>query len=168
MATMNSGKVSWAAAEGWDVRAAEQTRGGRRAATELPDPFLANLTATKRWQVEQTLTATPKARRGEGTPAPLTLDVEGGPDDVYIVMTRYASGAIRFHMPTEPARRGRRRSTRTLYRFSIPVPAAPIAEPGGRRGFISATIKTVVLKVAGKIADYALAKLALLWETARW
>ncbi len=168
MATMKSGKVTWATAEGWDVRATEQTRGGRRAATEPPDPFLANLTATKRWQVEQTLTATPKARRGEGTPAPLTLDVEGGPDDVYIVMTRYASGAIRFHMPTEPARRGRRGSTRTLYRFSIPVPAAPIAEPGGRRGFISAAIKTVVLKVAGKIADYALAKLALLWETASW
>ena len=63
--------------------------------TEAPDPF---------WRVsrEQTLanrtdlTATPKARRGDGTPAPLTLDVEGGTDDIYIVMTRYASGAIRF------------------------------------------------------------------------
>ncbi|MCS6297238.1 MAG: CHAT domain-containing protein [Nitrospira sp.] len=168
MATMKSGKVSWAASEEWDVRSAEPAPRGRRGITEAPDPFLANLTATNRWQVEQTLTATPKARRGEAAPAPLTLDVEGGPDDVYIVMTRYASGAIRFHMPSEPARRGRRRSARTLYRFSIPVPAAPIAEPGGRRGFISAAIKAVVLKVAGKIADYALAKLALLWETATW
>ena len=168
MATMKSGKVSWAASEAWDVRSAEPAPRGRRGITEAPDPFLANLTATNRWQVEQTLTATPKARRGEAAPAPLTLDVEGGPDDVYIVMTRYASGAIRFHMPSEPARRGRRRSARTLYRFSIPVPAAPIAEPGGRRGFISAAIKAVVLKVAGKIADYALAKLALLWETATW
>ena len=168
MANMKSGTVSWATSEEWDVRAAEPARGGRRGAAETPDPFLANLTATKRWEVEQTLTATPKARRGETAPAPLTLDVEGDADDVYIVMTRYASGAIRFHMPNEPARRGRRRSTRTVYRFSIPVPAAPLAEPGGRRGFISAAIKAVVLKVAGKIADYALAKLALLWETATW
>ena len=168
MAKMTSGRVSWAASEEWDVRAAEPARRGRRAITEAPDPFLANLTATNRWQVEQTLTATPKARRGETAPAPLTLDVEGGPNDVYIVMTRYASGAIRFHMPSEQARRGMRRSARTLYRFSIPVPAAPIAEPGGRRGFISAAIKAVVLKVAGKIADYALGKLALLWETATW
>ncbi len=168
MAHMKSGTVSWSASEGWDVRTAEQARGGRRAAAEAPDPFLMNLTATKRWQVEQTLTATPKTRRGEAASAPLTLDVEGGPEDVYVVMTRYASGAIRFHMPSEPARRGRRRSARTLYRFSIPVPAAPLAEPSGRRGFISAAIKAVVLKVAGKIADYALAKLALLWETASW
>lgn len=168
MANKKSGSVSWAASKEWEVRAAEPARGGRRGVTEAPDPFLANLTATKRWHVEQTLTATPKARRGEATPTPLTLDAEGGPDDVYIVMTRYASGAIRFHMPTEPPRRGRRRSARTVYRFSIPVPAAPLAEPGGRRGFISAAIKAVVLKVAGKLADYALAKLALLWESATW
>ena len=168
MASTQSGKVSWSTSEGWDVRAAEPARGRRRGVTEAPDPFLANLTATKRWEVEQTLTATPRARRGEAVSTPLTLDVEGGPDDVYIVMTRYASDAIRFHMPSEPARRGRRRNARILYRFSIPVPAAPLAEPGGRRGFISAAIKTVVLKVAGKIADYALAKLALLWETTTW
>ena len=168
MAKKQSGTVSWAASEEWDVRTLESARGGRRGATETPDPFLTNLTATKRWEVEQTLTATPKARRGETAPAPLTLDVEGDPDDVYIVMTRYASGAIRFHMPNEPARRGRQRSARTLYSFSIPVPATPLAEPGGRRGFISAAIKAVVLKVAGKLADYALAKLALLWETATW
>ncbi|MBS0171512.1 MAG: CHAT domain-containing protein [Nitrospira sp.] len=168
MAHRQSGKVNWAASEGWDVRATGVTRGGRRAAAEPPDRFLEHLTATKRWQIEQTLTATPKARRGEAAPAPLTLDVEGAPDDIYVVMTRYASGAIRFHMPSEPARRGMRRSARTLYRFSIPVPAPPVSEAGGRRGFISAAIKTVVLKVAGRIADYALAKLALLWETATW
>ena len=168
MAHKKSGTVSWSTTEGWDVRATEQARGGRRAAGEVPDPFVANLTATKRWEVEQTLTATPKARRGEATPAPLTLDVEGAPDDAYIVMTRYNSGAIRFHMPTEPARRGIRRGGKRIYRFSIPVPAAPIAEAGGRRGFISAAIKAVVLKVAGKIADFALSKLALLWETATW
>ena len=166
MAHKKSGTVSWSTTEGWDVRATEQARGGRRAAGEVPDPFVANLTATKRWEVEQTLTATPKARRGEAAPAPLTLDVEGAPDDAYIVMTRYASGAIRFHMPTEPARRGIRRGGKRIYRFSIPVPAAPIAEAGGRRGFISAAIKDVVLKVAGKMADFALSKLALLWETA--
>ena len=168
MAHKKSGTVSWSTTEGWDVRATEQDRGGRRAAGEVPDPFVANLTATKRWEVEQTLTATPKARRGEAAPAPLTLDVEGAPDDAYIVMTRYASGAIRFHMPTEPARRGIRRGGKRIYRFSIPVPAAPIAEAGGRRGFISAAIKAVVLKVTGKIADFALSKLALLWETATW
>ena len=121
----------------------------------------------KRWQIEQTLTATLKARRGDGTPAP-PLWMSRWHDDIYVVMTRYASGAIRFHMPSEPARRGKRRGTRTVYRFSIPVPAAPVPEAGGRRGFISAAIKTVVLKVAGKIADYALAKLALLWETTTW
>ncbi|MCS6328166.1 MAG: hypothetical protein H8K06_13915 [Nitrospira sp.] len=150
MGHTQSGKVSWATSEGWEVRATGAVRGGRRATAEAPDPFLKNLTATKRWQIEQTLTATPKVRRGEAAAAPLTLDVEGGPDDIYMVMTRYASGAVRFHMPSEPARRGRRRGARTLYRFSIPVPAAPVAEPGGRRGFISATIKAVVLKVAGK------------------
>ncbi len=168
MAKATSGTVSWAASGEWDVRAEAPARGGRRGVTDLPDPFLANLTATNRWHVEQTLTATPKARRGEAAAAPLTLDVEGGPDDIYIVMTRYASGAIRFHMPNEPARRGARRGARKISRFSIPVPAAPLAEPGGRRGFISAAIKAVVLKVAGKIADFALAKLALLWETATW
>ncbi len=168
MANTQSGKVNWATSEGWDIRATGAVRGGRRAVAEPPDPFLKNLTATKRWQVEQTLTATPKVRRGEAAAAPLTLDVEGSPDDIYVVMTRYASGAVRFHMPSEPARRGRRRGSRTLHRFSIPVPAAPVAEPGGRRGFIGSAIKTVVLKVAGTIADYALAKLALLWETATW
>ena len=168
MAQKQSGAVSWATSEGWDVQAASSTRGGRRTAAEPPDPFLKNLTATKRWQIEQTLIATPKVRRGEAVAAPLTLDVEGAPDDIYVVMTRYASGAVRFHMPSEPARRGRRRGSRTLYRFSIPVPAAPAPEAGVRRGFISSAIKTVVLKVAGKVADYALAKLALLWETATW
>ena len=71
-------------------------------------------------------------------------------------------------MPTEPARRGLRRGARRIYRFSIPVPAAPLVDTDGRRGFISAAIKTVVLKIAGKIADFALSKLALLWETATW
>lgn len=141
---------------------------GRRAAAEAPDPFVAHLTATRRWEVEQTLVATPKARRGEAAPAPLTLDVEGDHDEAYVLMTRYASGAIRFHMPTEPARRGTGRRARRIYRFSIPVPAAPLIDEGGRRGFISAAIKTVVLKIAGKIADFALSKLALLWETAAW
>ncbi len=168
MAQRKSGKVTWSTAEGWDVRAAGPVRAGRRAAAEAPDPFVAHLTATSRWEVEQTLVATPKARRGEAAPAPLTLDVEGSPDDAYVVMTRYASGAIRFHMPTEPARRGVRRGGRRIYRFLIPVPAAPLADADGRRGFISAAIKTVVLKIAGKIADFALSKLALLWETATW
>ncbi len=168
MAQKKSGTVTWSTEHGWEVRAAEPARGRRRAAAEAPDPFVAHLTATNRWQVEQTLTATPKARRGEAAPAPLILDVEGGPDDAYVVMTRYASGAIRFHLPTEPARRGARRGSRRIYRFSIPVPPAPVAGPGGRRGFISAAIKAVVLKVAGKIADFALSKLALLWETATW
>ncbi|MBA5872960.1 MAG: CHAT domain-containing protein [Nitrospira sp. CR1.2] len=168
MAQKKTGTVSWATSEGWEVRATGAVQEGRRAAAEARDPFLENLTATHRWQIEQTLTATPKARRGEGVQPPLTLDVEGSPDDIYVVMTRYASGAVRFHMPSEPARRRARRGSRILYRFSIPVPAAPVPEAGGRRGFISSAIKTVVLKVAGKIADYALAKLALLWETATW
>jgi hypothetical protein len=110
----------------------------------------------------------PKARRGEAAPAPLTLDVEGSPDEAYVVMTRYASGAIRFHMPTELARRGMRRSARRTYRFLIPVPAAPVADADARRGLISGALKTVILKIAGKIADFALSKLALLWETATW
>src|SRR5574340_407622 len=168
MAQKKSGKVSWSTTEGWDVRAVERPRGGRRAAAEAPDKFLVDLTATKRWEVEQSLDATPKARRGEAAPAPLTLDVEGDQADIYVVMTRYASGAIRFHLPTEPARRGTKHSARRIFRFSIPVPAAPIAGEGARRGFISAAIKTVVLKIAGKVADFAISKLALLWETAAW
>ena len=99
MAHKKSGTVSWSTTEGWDVRATEQARGGRRAAGEVPDPFVANLTATKRWEVEQTLTATPKARRGEAAPAPLTLDVEGAPDDAYIVMTL---SLIHISEPTRP------------------------------------------------------------------
>ena len=81
MALNKTGKVTWSTAEGWDVRSAGPVRGRRRAAVEAPDPFVANLTATSRWEVQQTLVATPKARRGEATPAPLTLDVEGGSDD---------------------------------------------------------------------------------------
>ena len=108
MANTQSGKVSWSTSDGWDVRATGAARGGRRAASEPPDPFLASLTGTKRWQIEQTLTATPKARRGDGTPAPLTVDVEGGTDDIYVVMTRYASGANRFHIPICQAPRGKR------------------------------------------------------------
>lgn len=168
MAQKQSGRVSWATAQGWDVRSVERSRGRRRAAADTPDKFLADLTATKRWEVEQILDATPKTRRGEAAPAPLTLDVEGGPDDLFVVMTRYASGAIRFHLPTEPARRGRRRSAQRVYRFQIPVPAAPVAGDGTRRGFISAAIKAVVLKIAGKVADFALSKLAWLWETTTW
>jgi hypothetical protein len=168
MAQKKSGRVAWSTALGWEVLAAGPVHMGRRAAAEAPDPFVAHLTATSRWEVEQTLVATPKARRGEAVPAPLVLDVEGNPGEVYVVLTRYASGAIRFHMPTEPARRGTGRRTRRIYRFSIPVPAAPLIDEGGRRGFISTAIKTVVLKIAGKIADFALSKLALLWETATW
>jgi hypothetical protein len=41
-------------------------------------------------------------------------------------------------------------------------------DEGARRGFISRAVKAVVLKIAGKIADFALSKLALLWETATW
>ena len=166
MATKKSGKVTWTAAEGWEVQPEGTGRGARRGAAPV-DPFVGSLTATKRWEVEQTLTAAPKVRRGEAAPAPLTLDVEGGPDDVYVVMTRYPSGAIRFHFPSEPARRGVRRGGRTLRRFSIPVPVeAPIE--GARRGIISGAIKTIVLKVAGKVADFALSKRALLWESAAW
>ena len=168
MARRKSGKVTWSTAEGWDVQPASPVHVGRRAAAPVPDPFVARLTTTSRWEVDQTLVATPKARRGEAVPAPLVLDVEGNAGEVYVVMTRYASGAIRFHMPTEPAQRGTRRGMRRIHRFSIPVPAAPLIEEGGRRGVISTAIKTVVLKIAGKIADFALAKLALLWETAAW
>ena len=168
MAQKKSGKVTWSTAQGWEVRAVQSGRDGRRAAAEVPDPFVARLTTASRWEVDQTLVATPKARRGEGVPDPLIIDVEGNPGEVYVVMTRYASGAIRFHMPTEPARRRARQGLRKIHRFSIPVPAAPLDVESARRGLISTAIKTVVLKIAGKIADFAIAKLALLWETATW
>jgi hypothetical protein len=167
MAKKKSGKVMWETAAGWEVQQEAAARGAHRGAAAAPDPFVANLTATKRWQVEQTLTATPKVRRGEVAPAPLSLEVEGRADEVYVVMTRYQSGAVRFHFPIEPARRGARRRARMVHRFSIPVPVEIVGE-GGRRGFLSAAIKTVFMKVAGKIADYALSKLALLWETTTW
>lgn len=165
MAMKKRGKVSWAT-EGWDVQTEGTVRGPRRGAA-VEDPFAAKLAATNRWEVEQTLTATPKLRRGEAAPTPLTLDVEGRADEVYVVMTRYASGAIRFHFPSEPARRGTRRGGRVVHHFSIPVPAQTDAGTG-RRGFISAAIKTVVLKIAGAVADFVLPKLAYLWETAAW
>lgn len=165
MAMKKRGKVSWAT-EGWDVQSEGTARGARRGAG-AEDPFVAKLAATKRWEVEQSLTATPKVRRGEAAPAPLTLDVAGGADEVYVVMTRYASGAIRFHFPTEPARRGMRRGGRRIHRFSIPVPVQT-GSGDGRRGLISSAIKAVVLKIAGKIADLVLPKLAYLWETATW
>lgn len=168
MARTQAGKVNWSATEGWEVHTEAGTRRGRRAAAGAGDPFVAGLTATHRWEVEETLTATPKVRRGEAAAAPLTLDVEGGPDDVFVVMTRYASGAIRFHVPTESPRRGARRGATKVYRFQIPVPPAPIEEAPGRRGIISRAIKAVVLKIAGKVVDFALAKLALLWESAAW
>ena len=52
MAQKKSGKVTWSTAEGWDVRAAGPVRAGRRAGAEAPDPFVAHLTATSRWEVE--------------------------------------------------------------------------------------------------------------------
>ena len=168
MAQKKSGKVTWSTSQGWEVRALNSGRDGRRAAAGAPDPFVARLTTASRWEVDQTLEATPKARRGEAAPDPLIIDVEGNPGELYVVMTRYASGAIRFHMPTEPARRRARQGLRKIHRFSIPVPAAPLDIESGRRGLISTAIKTVVLKIAGKIADFAIAKLALLWETATW
>lgn len=70
MAQNKSGKVTWSTAEGWDVRSEGPVRARRRAAAEAADPFVANLTATSRWEVEQTLVATPKPRRGESAPAP--------------------------------------------------------------------------------------------------
>ncbi len=50
MAQKKSGQVSWSTAEGWEVHSAGAVRGGRRAAAELPDPFVAHLTATSRWR----------------------------------------------------------------------------------------------------------------------
>ena len=119
MAQKTSGKVTWSTTQGWEVHAASPVRLGRRAAAEAVDPFVDRLTTASRWEVDQTLVATPKARRGEAAPDPLTLDVGAAPNEVYVVMPRYASGAIRFHIPTEPARRGTRRAARRIHRFSI-------------------------------------------------
>ncbi|MBK9999252.1 MAG: hypothetical protein IPO99_19485 [Nitrospira sp.] len=70
---------------------------------------------------------------------------------------------------TELARRGIRRGGKRIYRFSILVPGRALSpEVKIRRGLTRAAIKAVVLKVAGKIADFALSKLALLGETATW
>jgi hypothetical protein len=138
MAMKKSGRVTWSTSEGWDVHSEGTARGARRGAAAA-DPFVANLTATSRWEVEQTLVATPKVRRGEAAPAPLTLEVAGRADEVYVVMTRYASGAIGFHFPAETVRRGARRGGSKIHRFSIPVPSPTVIE-GGRRGFITSAI----------------------------
>ncbi len=67
------------------------------------------------------------------------LKVAGRADEVYVVMTPYASGAIGFHFPAETVRRGARRGGSKIHRFSIPVPSPTVIE-GGRRGFITSAI----------------------------
>ena len=107
------------------------------------------------------------ARRSTMAASTLELAVPAEKDTHYVLAIRHESGALTFHAPSDAD--GRRRGaakTETTVRFRVEVRDAP--SDGGRRGLASRVIKTILLKVAGKVADKALSWFAKRWERRAW
>jgi len=168
-------RVTWAETGQLTIREVITPRAAQRrgvtAEHAIPDYFLQSPSVI----VEKTLEVSLKpdlAALRRGTPLPvIALQVETTGDEAALVVLRHPSGAITFHpsISSSPARRGAG-TAGSVQLFHIPVRQAQT--PEGRRNIVTKAIKAVVLKVAkpaiDKVVDFALPKLAHLWEVHTW
>src|SRR5688572_26310198 len=155
-------------AKDWEVRKAPPGKKRRSAAAgeteEFPSRFLAPSV-----RVSEVVEATPTdARRGSGATT-LDLAVETRTDESTLVALRHPSGALTFHAPGEAEARHRsapRRAAANIDRFRIELRRPPVAP--ARRGLVSAALKVIVLKVAGRVADAVLPALVRRFEETLW
>jgi len=148
----------------WDVVDARQGP-ARRGASEVDDPFLAQLQGSGRLTAVNVKTVRSQARRG--VPPTLDFEMDADPDAVYITMARHESGAIVFVKPSVIERRSVARATATTLHFSIPIPQST-PEVQQRRGAVGKLIKVAVLKVVGKLASKSMPVLAKVCEAGIW
>jgi hypothetical protein len=133
----------------------------RGAAPVAGDPFVRQLTETGRVEVAHALEISRAPRRGAAPTAAIELEAAAPADERHVLMVRYPSGAITFHLSRESERRGPVRHLR----FIAPEPTA--AE-GERRGPITGPVRTFLLKVAGVAAGKSVPALGLAAETLWW
>jgi len=165
-----SSKTRLNAASGWKLTPTDTPRAGRRGAA-AESGLLAALAATGRVALDSQYLAKRPARRGAAD-EPLVLELEA-PDANYVIAAHHESGAVTFHPALQSVeRRGtkkgkRRRAGPVTLKFRVPVrgTGAGIARRGGIVGKI---VKLVVVKLLGKVGEWALTKLAQRWEEGVW
>ncbi len=161
---------------GWTHRPVATATGRRRSSGDVDQglqTFLNTLTATGNVDLlESGEAGTTAARRGTLATA-LTLETTVAAGEQLILMARHASGAITFHVGDEVGggRRGRSNVRRRSLRFTVHTQSVA-GGAGSRRGLLGRVLKTflfkVVNKVAGKVTDFILEKLAAHWEKQAW
>jgi hypothetical protein len=128
------------------------------------------MAATNRIELEAEYDASLAPRRGAADETlVLELDV---PSDDYVIAVHHASGAVTFHPPAR-ARERRGRGTRggggpVTLRFEIPVHGGTPTGAARRGELVRKIVRVVVVKLAGKVGEWALNKLAARWEAGRW
>ena len=166
MATSSTTRLS--AASGWKLTPSGAPRAGRRGAA-AESGLLAALAATGRVALDSQYLAQTPARRGAAD-EPLVLELEA-PDANYVIAAHHESGAVTFHPALQSVERrgamkgGRRRAGPVTLKFRVPVRGAGIAR---RRGIVGKIVKLVVVKLLGKVGEWALTKLAQRWEEGVW
>lgn len=183
---------------GWTLRraaapnlaATSVPRAGRRrrataamASPDIPPEFL-SLGKTEVAETYEAVPAPTTVRRDAASTAgapSLDLTVETAPGENVILAVRHPSGALTFHPPEERVvqqRGGRRRGAArrvapdgpATLRFRVPVRRTLPAT--GRRGvaseIVGKVVKVIVLKVVDAAVDWALPKLARVWEEKTW
>ena len=156
--------------ESWQLDQVRR-RGTRRGLADV-DPLINRLIAVSdKLTVQQAFIASARERRTtEALPA-LEVSAPFEPGVTYIMAVRHPSGAISFHLPeearTQETRRARQQRKEVRFRVEFPRDEDETVATV-RRSIVTASIKGIVLKVTGKVADVALPKVALVWEKARW
>lgn len=154
----------------WESREIPLTRPARRgaaaepAADELiPPEFLkpAGL------EIVDARKLTLGARRSTMAASTLELTAPAMKDTHYVLAIRHESGALTFHAPSD-AGTGRRGKATDADEVQFRVEIRDTPSDGGRRGLASRIIKTILLKVVGKVADKALSWFAERWERRTW
>jgi hypothetical protein len=158
------------ARSGWKLTRSATPRAVRRGGT-AGSGLLAALEATGRVTLDSQYVAERPARRGAAD-EPLVLELVA-PNSNYVLAAQHESGVVTFHPALQSierrgsARRGRRGTGPVTLKFRVPVRGAG-AGSARRGGIVSKIVKLVVVKVLGKAGDWALVKLAQLWETRAW
>src|SRR5689334_1721252 len=132
---------------GWSVRSGlAATRGGGAAAgSGLREDFIPAGARTE----EVVLAPPAPARGGPAAPGPLDLSVDLAADEAAVLAVRHPSGALTFHAPRESTRATRGKVGEA--RFIVPVRPMPTGDGMATRGFLSAALKAVVVKVSDTV-----------------
>src|ERR1051325_2982317 len=168
-------RVTWTGNGRLNIREISTPREAQRRGVAIepviPDRFLQSPNVAVEKTLEISLEPEMSAlRRSEALPV-IALQVQTTGDEAALVVLRHPSGAITFHpsVSSAPARRSAA-GAGSVHHFHIPVRQAQT--PEGRRNIVTKAIKAVVLKVAkpviDKVVDFALPKLAHLWEQHTW